>query len=849
MRSPIEAILGPDGPIARAMQDLLRARAERSPEGTPEESGYEARPQQLTMGEAVSRTLGAKGTLLVEAGTGVGKSFAYLVPAILRCIANQERVVIATNTIALQEQLIRRDLPFLMETIQQWGLDPKTTTPLVPALCKGRGNYVSIRRLKLASQRQDRLFGDQSQKRSLHVIEDWAYTTSDGTLASLPPLERPGVWDRVQSDTDNCMGRKCSEYDKCFYQKSRREMEGANLLICNHALYFADLSLRRAGAGFLPPYNHVILDEAHGAEEVACDHFGLSLSEGRIEHYLSQLYNASSGKGYLPQLAVIMDAAGKSSLVDGVVHATIEAQAMSRAFFQELVDLVRSGRLKNGRIPDAGLVRTALSPSMRQLGARLRIMKEAVPGEQDKFELNSYAIRAEAIAFDADALVTHSVPHAVYWIETSGGGIDASPAAPATPGVTARGRFATGGARSGGGSGVRVKLSCSPVDVGPLLREHFFSQDIGIVLTSATMATSQGPIGEVQHSTIPAPTKAGTTPKPGASPAAATADAPPSESEPPAGEPAPEPEFIELTYIDESAEPHPADEYSEEAGLARAARHERYSEPASRPSASLQELGPFGHIKRRLGCEHASTLQLGSPFNHASQARVIIDLLAQPPRAPIGRAGAGRSSRGAGSGDGASYASVLASRVLEHVLNTGGGAFVLFTSFDTLGRVADQIGDALSDAGLPMLVQGSGGTPGQLLERFRESDRSVLLGAASFWQGVDVKGHALRNVIITKLPFDPPDRPLVEARCERIRQRGGDPFREDSLPRAVLRFKQGFGRLIRSASDKGQVVILDSRVITARYGRMFMKALPPGVPIEVIEDDRQATEVNELTPW
>ncbi len=843
MRSPIEAILGPQGPIARAMEELLRARAAQSPERSATDSGYESRPQQLLMGEAVSRTLAAKGALLVEAGTGVGKSFAYLVPAILRCIANQERVVIATNTIALQEQLIRRDLPFLMETIAQWGLDPKTTSPLVPALCKGRGNYVSIRRLKLASQRQDRLFGDAAQKRSLHVIEDWAYTTSDGTLASLPPLERPGVWDRVQSDSDNCMGRKCPDHEKCFYQRARREMEGANLLICNHALYFADLSLRRSGAGFLPPYNHVILDEAHAAEDVACDHFGLSLSEGRIEHYLSQLYNASSGKGYLPQLAVIMDAAGKSSLVDGVVHATVEAQAMSRAFFQELVDLMRSGRLRNGRLPDAGLVRTALSPSMRQLGARLRILKEAAPGEQDKFELNSYAVRAEAIAFDADALVTHAIPHAVYWIEASGGGGGGGDAA-TSPGATNRGRFSAPGRAAH--SGVRIKLSCSPVDVGPLLREHLFSQDIGLVLTSATMATSQGPVGEVIHSDVPAPTKAGrAAPKPdAASPASPSLDA----TTPPPPDAA-EPDFHELTYIDESVEPHPADAYSEEAGLARAARHERYPDDAPAQSRASDQ-GPFGHIKRRLGCEHASTLQLGSPFNHAAQARVIIDLLAQTPRAPYSPRGRGRAAPARSGDSSASYAAVLSSRILEHVLTTQGGAFVLFTSFDTLGRVADQIAGPLADAGLPLLVQGAGGTPGQLLERFRESDRSVLLGAASFWQGVDVKGNALRNVIITKLPFDPPDRPLVEARCERIRERGGDPFREDSLPRAVLRFKQGFGRLIRSASDRGQVVILDARVLTARYGRSFMKALPPGVPIEVIEDDRQPADINEeLAPW
>lgn len=218
------------------------------------------------MAKAVSQTLASKGILIAEAGTGVGKSYAYLVPAILRCIANGEKVVIATHTINLQEQLLRKDIPLLQDTLgngEPWGLDPKTTVELSPVLVKGRGNYVSRRRLKMAGDRSDRLFDYGAEQRSLKTIQEWVETTPDGTLSTLPQLERYGVWDRVQSDTDNCMGRKCPTYQTCFYQKARREMEKGNLLVCNHAVFFADLKLRGSGenAGFLPPYQHVILDE------------------------------------------------------------------------------------------------------------------------------------------------------------------------------------------------------------------------------------------------------------------------------------------------------------------------------------------------------------------------------------------------------------------------------------------------------------------------------------------------------------------------------------------------------------------------------------------------------------
>ena len=239
MSISLEGLLAPGGDIARRLD------------------GFEERPQQMEMTKAVERVLEERGRLLVEAGTGVGKSFAYLIPAIKRIVEHHERVVVATNTINLQEQLVEKDIPLLKAVF------PKAFNAV---LVKGRNNYVSIRRLKLASERQAQLLADAGARESLHMIEDWAYETRDGSLATLGQLPRPQVWDYARSDTHNCMGKRCPTYRKCFYQAARRRMEQGDLLICNHALFFADLALRADGVGFLPPYDHVILDEAHRAD-------------------------------------------------------------------------------------------------------------------------------------------------------------------------------------------------------------------------------------------------------------------------------------------------------------------------------------------------------------------------------------------------------------------------------------------------------------------------------------------------------------------------------------------------------------------------------------------------------
>jgi ATP-dependent DNA helicase DinG len=748
-------------------------------------AGYESRPEQVAMAEAVVSALEKRDRLLVEAGTGVGKSFAYLVPAILRAMLLGEKVVVATATIALQEQLMSKDVPLLQSTIAAWKLDapsssgaPAKVHELVPVLAKGRGNYLSVRRLKMASTRQHSILDDDSRA-SLHVIEDWAYQTKEGSLSTLPPISRPEVWDHVRSDTDNCMGRKCPHYKTCFYQNARRELERANLVICNHALFFSDLALRvRAGltgstAGpvkaILPNYDHVIFDEAHNLEDTASEYFGLSLTRARVSRLLRTLYSPTRRKGYLLESTL---AVGDTESIDRAITLVTRAEHASAEFFDDLLELHQRAKATSGRIRTPDAIENNLTPAMRDLAVRLRLIKDSIEGEStaaesERFELSSFAKRAQEIADCAEAMVGQTARDYVYWVDVEGSRSsgdetddDASIHRPARPGF---GKF-----------GPRVTLACAPIDVAAILKKHLFSPEAPIV---------QSPLEDSAESDD-------TSDDADSRNTAVTPNIPPKK--------------IGLVLTS--------------ATLAT----RTVSEDAPREHAETA----FSHTMNNLGIDGARTLQLGSPFDYRKQARVILDMGVPNPKPAQGSDA--RSSSDA-------YLRLLSERVLHHVKSTDGGAFVLFTSFATLGAVADKLAPALKRQGLPLFVQGRDGPRTLMLKSFLETDGGVLFGAASFWQGVDVRGDKLRNVVITRLPFEPPDRPLTQARIERIELTGGNAFMQDSLPRAIIKFKQGFGRLIRSKSDRGQVVILDPRVATARYGRMFLESLPKGVPVERLE--------------
>ncbi|MFQ5412641.1 MAG: ATP-dependent DNA helicase, partial [Phycisphaerae bacterium] len=293
----ISDVLGPEGLVAKRLDS------------------YEFRPEQLEMATAVESAFDRRNHLLIEAGTGVGKTFAYLLPAIQAVAEQGKRVVISTHTIALQEQLIEKDIPFL---------DAVLPFEFSAVLVKGRSNYLGLRRLASTSKRQESLFSNR-QREELHRIEDWAYETRDGSLSDLSPLPEPVVWDKVRSEHGNCMGRRCPTYGQCFYQRARRRAENAQLLIVNHALFLSDLALRRQGSHLLPQYDYAILDEAHTLDRVGLDHFGGSVSDGQIYFLLNGLLSEKWKIGFL-----------------ATCHAQVVAQAVedarreTRMFFEGL---------------------------------------------------------------------------------------------------------------------------------------------------------------------------------------------------------------------------------------------------------------------------------------------------------------------------------------------------------------------------------------------------------------------------------------------------------------------------------------------------------------------------------
>jgi ATP-dependent DNA helicase DinG len=672
---------------------------------------YEDRPSQRDMTAHVADGYNDGGVLLLEAGTGVGKSFAYLVPALEWARLNDERTVVSTNTINLQEQLVGKDLPLLRDALGDDRRHPSF------ALLKGWRNYLCLARLESATTGQQSLL-EEGRQGELISIAEWATRTGDGTIGDLATPPSPEVWDEVAAEPDLCPRLKCPRFDRCFLFRARRKAAEADVVVVNHHLLAADLAVRHASdnwedAAVLPPYRRLILDEAHHLEDVAAAHLGKQFSSVGLRRLLGRLERG--GRGLVPTLV-------RELMRDGEV--------LSRASLQ----LVRTDLL-----PAIGDARASGEAVFERLRARLqaegggpiRLLEEfrddPIWGEGLDREVQALmaAIRrvSDGVATIADRLAQGELSdRRVQLLQELKGVVRRLEAA--SDAVTSTLRPAGGGPpivrwmERTGAKGANVALAAVPLDLAPLLRDLIFERNATVLLTSATLAAG-GEFG-----------------------------------------------FLEARL-----------------GLNR--------EP---PPVSAREMLP-------------------SPFDYPSQC-----LFGIPDDVPDPRE------------DQAAHDSAVATVICDLAHASDGGMFALFTSHAALRRCAALVRAELGER-WPLLVQGEGNRD-TMLRRFRDAGNAILLGTDSFWEGVDVPGRALRTLVLGKLPFKVPTEPLTAARLERLAEAGLDGFSQYLLPLAALKLKQGFGRLIRSRSDVGVVVLLDSRVLRKRYGPWVLEGLPHATRIE-----------------
>lgn len=672
--------------------------------------GFEYRPQQAHMARAVEEALRTGGVTLIEAGTGTGKSLAYLIPAARFALETARRVVVSTNTINLQEQLLHKDIPWVQREI---------APELRAVLVKGWQNYLCLYRYEQVLHSPGDLL-DPGEDAQLAAVRAWvADGPAEGSRHELPFTPSPGLWNSICAESDFCLRQACPWYDHCFLFKARRAVADAHLLIVNHHLLFADVAVRSLlgwqSDAVLPAYAHVILDEAHHIEDVASEHLGQQFSEAGWRQFLGRLLRTGRGdepKGVLGalqrRLAAAPNAVGTVDHIAGAVRPALEAaHRQGQAFFAAVAAWAEAqARPEGGEavwsiVQDAAW-RSSVAPAadalvqeMRSVAGQLErlasLLKEL--GDDwngDAVECEALSGRALRLAEGLAWLAAAGDPQHVFWLE----------------------------AKAGQGGRTNFALRSAPLHVGDRLAQWFGEGLECAVLCSATLTVGGS-----------------------------------------------------FNYI-----------------LSRLGAQDAGGRPA-------------------VGGRSVRTLAIASPFDYRRQAAVFVPVdIADP--------------------DEAAFAAQFAASCAEVLVASGGRAFVLFTSYAHLRQTADAVREELARHGIPLWVHGEA-PRSQLLRSFLGSPGSVLFGTDSFWEGVDVQGSALSVVIIARLPFEVPTHPLAKARADRLRQEGKNPFTDDAVPRAALKLKQGFGRLIRSKSDRGVVIIYDKRILTRRYGSVLRASLPP----------------------
>jgi ATP-dependent DNA helicase DinG len=679
----LAAMLEEDGPFARQFP------------------GFEHRPQQVEMLRAVAGALNSEQHLLVEAGTGTGKSLAYLLPAVTFAHLNGERVVVSTNTINLQDQLFSKDVPDLQKLLP---FDFRA------AVLKGRSNYLCQRRL--LALRQAGVHSAEEMRMLARVLV-WLPSTQTGERDELfmPDPAEQALWGKIAAESDTCTMEQCRfrQKGRCFFYRARHAAESAHLVIVNHALLLSDVAVDRYGGRVLPEYQYLIVDEAHHLEAAITRQLSYEAEQRTVERILNELARPVGLKRYAGFLGDLLSRCRGvippdrwAILQDHVAHLQRQIEAAITtlyAFFNVLGDFLRQYALR----PQRGDYdqRLRLTRSLRVQPAwsdvemtwdNLSAQLYRVANDLEKLcgglgELDSYDIP------DLDGLIQECAGYLAR-LQESRGQINACIAEPDQAAIYWA-NVAHGAER--------VILHAAPLHVGSLVEEHLFHAKKSVILTSATLTTD----------------------------------------------------------------------------------------------------GRFDFIRERLSAFDVDELTVGSPFDFKRSTLVYLPIDIPEPNQPY-------------------YQKAVEEALVALCRAAEGRTLVLFTSYSQLRASSQAIVRPLSDSGIIVYEQGSGVSRAQLLESFRTSPRSVLLGTRSFWEGIDVVGPALSVLVIVRLPFSVPDDPIFAARSETF----DNPFAEYAVPESVLRFRQGFGRLIRTKTDRGVVVILDRRVVTKSYGPMFLNSLP-----------------------
>ena len=682
--------------------------------------GFEYRQEQEEMAQYIQDAINEDRKIIVEAGTGTGKTLAYLIPSIKWAVTNKKKVIIATNTINLQEQLLLKDIPLAKSIIKD---------EFSYVLVKGRNNYVCKRlfnELVLGKSIDIETFSMEAREQIEYILK-WGNKTKTGDKAELPFEVYPDVWELVQSTTELCLGKKCPYRKECFYMKTRMEKMEADILISNHHVFFADLNVR-AETDFdseyliLPRYDMVIFDEAHNVESVARSYFSVEVSKISFTRLLNRIYQKKNKKKKEKSALIrVEDTVDEKNLEDSeqyiyLLNTLKEEISILQNIGDEYFDEIRKIYETNTEAPikkslnNFEMTKSRFLENLREkkdifqgkLADFLNLMmsfNNVIDEEKDKnpevINFNNHLKMFKAYIDSFKFINSFEDDNYIYWLDINS-------------------------------KRTNVVLTATPLNIAQKLSTVLFDNLDRLVFASATIVVN----------------------------------------------------------------------------------------------------GNFDYFKKSLGLDEEDCIEaiIKSPFDYDEQMSVYIPSDIQD------------------SENINAFVSDASKFILNILLKTDGKAFILFTSYTMLNQIYYSISKKLKDKGFEVFLHGDK-PRSQIIKEFKEAENPILFGTTSFWEGVDVQGENLSNVIITKLPFLVPTDPVVSAISKKIEEDGGNSFMDFQLPEAIIKFKQGVGRLIRKKTDSGNIFILDNRILKKRYGSLFINALPSQKNIKILEKDDIIEEI------